>query len=78
MTPLAPTHPGSPPPLAEPAAETPRTRAALRLADLAGMPVTFPSDRFVGRECITKGEWERRHAITYKTNADRSSQQSAS
>ena len=78
MTPLTPTHPGSPPPLADPAAETPPTRAALRLIDLAGMPVTFPSDAFVGRECITKAEWERRHATTYKTNADCSSQQSAS
>ena len=27
--------------------------------------MTLPSDAFVSRGCITKDEWERRHAATY-------------
>ena len=27
--------------------------------------VDLPSERFAGAECVTKAEWERRHALTY-------------
>ena len=65
MTPLAPTHPGTPPPLAEPHAEEPRSRVGRRLLDLDDQPIRFPSDIFCGREAITREEWLRRHALTY-------------
>lgn len=65
MRSLAPTHQGTPPPLAEPHAEEPRTRAGRRLLDLDDQPIRFPSDAFCGREAITRDEWLRRHAITY-------------
>jgi hypothetical protein len=46
-------------------ADEPRSRVGRRLLDLAEQPTRFPSDAFVARECITKAEWERRHAATY-------------
>lgn len=67
MKTLDPIHNGTPPTPKYP--DPPRSRAGQRLLDLADQPTRFPSDTFVGSECITKGEWERRHAITYGSDA---------
>ena len=69
MRTLAATHNGTPPVPVVPeggrCADEPTHRAGRRLLDLADQPTRFPSDAFVGRDCITKAEWERRHAQTY-------------
>lgn len=53
---LAPTHNGVAPEPLEP---------GTRALDPEGLPVSLPSDRFCGRECITRDEWLRRHGRTY-------------
>lgn len=65
MRTLTPTHPGSPPPLAEPAAEEPRSRVGRRLTEIADQAIRLPSEQFCGAETITVAEWRRRHALTY-------------
>ena len=61
MRALTETHQGNAP---QPVHGDPTPRQQ-RLLDLAEQPTRFPSDAFVRAGCVTKAEWERRHALTY-------------
>ncbi len=43
--------------------------AALTFVVPSRLGMTMPSDAFCERGCITKDEWERRHAATYGEDA---------